>query len=212
MIRTSARAVGVVLNHPQIHQFLLYLGELQEWNQAINLTACRDDASIIHNLFIDSLAIIPHLPSAASLLDIGAGAGLPGVPVKIALPSLQVTLLEATRKKANFLRHLIRVLGLASTTTLEGRAETLSNADQRHPCFDLVISRALSRLETFLHLGAPFVKKGGYLLAMKGPKAEEELNACQKTLRELSFGSSRLEALRLPGTSKKRYLILLKKL
>ena len=211
IIRNDAREVGVFLDQKQIQLFLIYLRELKEWNQKVNLTSLKDDTSIIKNHFIDSLSIIPHLPSAISLLDMGAGAGFPGVPLKIARPPLQVTLLEATRKKANFLRHLIRTLELSHITTLEGRAEAVTAHDQPHPLFDIVISRALARLKNFLLLGAPFVKKGGYLLAMKGGKAEEELHESRKTLRKLSFAVSRVQEVQLPGNKKKRCLILLKK-
>jgi 16S rRNA (guanine527-N7)-methyltransferase len=211
IIRTGASEVGLFLDQKQIQLFLIYLRELKEWNQKINLTSLKKDASIIKNHFIDSLSIIPHLPSVTSLLDMGSGAGFPGVPVKIARPSLQVTLLEATRKKANFLRHLIRVLELSHITTLEGRAEAVTPQDQPRLLFDIVTSRALTRLKTFLVLGTPFVKKGGYLLAMKGAKAEEELLESQKTLRNLSLAVYRKAAVQLPGIKKKRWLILLKK-
>ena len=211
IIRTAAREVGIFLDQKQIQLFLIYLRELKEWNQKVNLTSLKDDTAIIKNHFIDSLSIIPHLPPAISLLDMGSGGGFPGVPVKIARPSLQVTLLEATRKKANFLRHLIRTLELSHITTLEGRAEAVTAHDQPHPFFDIVISRALTRLKPFLLLGEPFVKKGGYLLAMKGTKAEEELRESQKTIRDLSFTVSWKKEAQLPGTNKKRCLILLKK-
>lgn len=211
IIRTAASDVGLILDQKQIQLFLIYLRELKEWNQKINLTSLKKDASIIKNHFIDSLSIIPHLPSVTSLLDMGSGAGFPGVPVKIARPSLQVTLLEATRKKANFLRHLTRVLELSHVTILEGRAEAVTPHDQPRPLFDIATSRALTRLKTFLVLGAPFVKKGGYLLAMKGAKAEEELLESQKTLRNLSLAVYRKAAVQLPGIKKKRCLILLKK-
>jgi len=211
IIRTAAREVGIFLDQKQIQLFLIYLRELKEWNQKVNLTSLKDDTAIIKNHFIDSLSIIPHLPPAISLLDMGSGGGFPGVPVKIARPSLQVTLLEATRKKANFLRHLIRTLELSHITTLEGRAEAVTAHDQPHPLFDIVISRALTRLKPFLLLGEPFVKKGGYLLAMKGAKAEEELRESQKTIRDLSFTVSWKKEAQLPGTNKKRCLILLKK-
>ena len=210
ILQDDAREVGVLLDQKKIQMFLIYLRELKEWNQKINLTSHEEDAAIIKNHFIDSLAIIPHLPSPVSLLDLGSGAGFPGVPLKIARPALQVTLLEAMRKKANFLRHLIRTLKLSQISTIEGRAEAI--ADHKHPLFDVVTSRGLARLKTFILLGAPLVKKGGYLLAMKGAKAEEELLESEKTLRRLSLALYRKERLQIPGLKKKRSLILLKKL
>lgn len=205
----DAGEVGVLLDRKQIRLFLHYLRELKEWNQKINLTSLDDDESIIKNHFIDSLSIIPHLPRATTFLDLGSGAGFPGVPVKIALPNLQVTLLEVTRKKVNFLRHLIRILNLSQIGIIEGRADV--SADHGHPPFDIVASRGLASLKRFILLGAPLVKKGGYLVAMKGAKAADELLESDETLRRLSLALYHKQEVKIPGLKKQRSLILLQK-
>jgi 16S rRNA (guanine527-N7)-methyltransferase len=211
ILKNGARDVGVVLDQKMVQAFLLYLRELKEWNQKINLTSIKDDEAIIINHFIDSLSIIPHLPSTATLLDLGSGAGFPGVPLKIAAPALTITLLEATRKKANFLRHLTRILGLPQITVVESRAEKFCEACPNHPGFDFVIARALAPLETFLRLGYSLAHQGGYLVAMKGEKADEELKKSQAILNQFSLKVDKKILFHLPPTNKKRYLIFMKK-
>ena len=210
-IINDARQIGVFLDQKMVQEFLIYLKELKEWNQKINLTSLKTDEAIITTHFIDSLTLIPHLPSSASMLDLGSGAGFPGIPLKIAAPAHNITLLEATRKKANFLRHIIRRLGLSKTTVLEYRAEHFKSPDPSHPVFDSVIARALAPLKTFLQLGAPLVKRGGHLVAMKGEKIEEELKESHAVFKALSLEVDKKVALQLPQSNKKRHLIFIKK-
>jgi 16S rRNA (guanine527-N7)-methyltransferase len=211
LITNDASKVGVLLDQKMVQQFLIYLKELKEWNQKINLTSLKEDKAIITNHFIDSLAIIPHLSPSTSLLDLGSGAGFPGIPVKIASPAQSITLLEATRKKANFLRHIIRKLGLVKTTVVECRAEHFKSSDPPLPGFDYVIARALAPLKNFLQLGTPLVMKGGHLVAMKGEKIEEELKESQSVFKALSLEPDKQVALQLPRSKKKRHLIFIKK-
>jgi 16S rRNA (guanine527-N7)-methyltransferase len=211
LIKNDASKVGVFLDRKMVQAFLIYLKELKEWNQKINLTSLKKDEAIITNHFIDSLSITPHLPSSASILDLGSGAGFPGIPLKIAAPAHNITLLESTRKKANFLRHIIRRLGLSRTTVVECRAEHFKSSAHSHPGFDCVIARALAPLKIFLQLGAPLVIEGGQIVAMKGEKAEEELKECQAALKDFSLEVDKKIALQLPPSNKKRHLIFIKK-
>ena len=211
ILKEGAREVGVPLNQEMIQMFLVYLKELKEWNQKVNLTSLKKDTSIINKHFIDSISLVPYLPSNASLLDLGSGAGFPGIPVKIAKPSIKVTSLEATRKKVNFQRYLIRILGLTRIYPLQGRAEHLQFEEGSPSDFDIVTSRASFRLGKFLALGIPYLKKGGYLIAMKGKRAKEELKDNQHILKDLSVEESRTEEIILPG-GERRCLIFIKKL
>ena len=211
-LKEGASELGVSLNCKMTQMFLVYLKELKDWNQKVNLTSLKKDTAIISKHFIDSLSLVPYLPSKASLLDLGSGAGFPGIPVKIAKPSLKVTLLEAKRKKVNFQRHLVRKLGLTCMDFLQGRAESLKTENGLHLSFDIVTSRAFSRLERFLMLGMPFVKRGGCLIAMKGKHAREELKDSQDMLRGLPLEVSRIEGLTLPFGGGRRYLIFVKKM
>ena len=210
-IKNGAREVGVVLDQKMVQDFLLYLSELKEWNKKINLTSLKEDEAIVTNHFIDSLSIIPYLPSSATVLDLGSGAGFPGVPLKIAAPALTITLLEATRKKANFLRHITRILGLTNIAVVECRAEKFSEADPAHPGFDFVLARALAPLKTLLRLGSPLAHEGGYLVAMKGEKADEELKKSKAALKDLSLKIDKTIMFLLPPNNKKRCLIFMKK-
>ena len=212
ILKEGAKEVGVSLNQHMIQRFLAYLKELKEWNQKVNLTSLKEDEPIIIRHFIDSLSLVPYLPKMGSLLDLGSGAGFPGIPVKIVRPSLKVTLLEATRKKVSFQRHLIRALGLSQIHVIQGRAERLKTGSALTLSFDIVTSRALSKLEKFLVLGEPFVKKGGYLVAMKGRQAEEELKASREVIKTLSLAINRKVELQLPVLKGKRYLIFIEKM
>ena len=211
ILKEGASAASVFLNQKMIEQFMRYLDELKEWNRVINLTSLKEDDAIIIKHFVDSLSPVPHLPLKASLLDMGSGAGFPGIPIKIARPTLAVTLLEATGKKVNFQRHLIRTLGLTGVSILQGRAERLAREKGNARNFDIVISRAFSGLEKFLRLGAPFVKNGGCLIAMKGKRAEKELRESAHTARALSLEVSKIETLPLSAAKEKRCLIFMKK-
>jgi 16S rRNA (guanine527-N7)-methyltransferase len=210
-LKNGARDVGVTLDQKMVQAFLLYLSELKEWNKKINLTSLKEDEAIVTSHFIDSLSIIPYLPSSATVLDLGSGAGFPGVPLKIAAPALTITLLEATRKKANFLRHIIRILGLSNIAVVEFRAEKFSEEAAANPGFDFVLARAFAPLKTLIRLGYPLVRQGGYLVAMKGEKADEELNKSQTMLKELSLTIDKKIMLLLPHNNKKRCLIFMKK-
>jgi 16S rRNA (guanine527-N7)-methyltransferase len=211
LLKNDAREVGVVLDQKMVQAFLVYLSELKEWNKKINLTSLKEDEAILTNHFIDSLSIIPYLPSSATVLDLGSGAGFPGIPLKIGAPALTITLLEATRKKANFLRHITRILGLTNTAVVECRAEQFSEAAPAHPGFDFVLARAFAPLKTLLRLGYPLAQQGGYLVAMKGERADEELKKSQTLLEELSLTIDKKIMFLLPPNNKKRCLIFMKK-
>jgi len=210
-LKEGAKEIGVSLNQKMIQMFLVYLKELKEWNRKINLTSLKKDTHIVTKHFIDSLSLVPYLPLKASLLDLGSGAGFPGIPVKIAKPSLEVTLLEAKRKKVSFQQYLISKLGLTGITAIQGRAESLKSENTSPFSFDIVTSRAFSRLERFLVLGKPFVRRGGHLVAMKGGKAEKEIEDSQDIIEGLSLKISKTVALNLPSLNERRYLIFIKK-
>ncbi|MEE9504478.1 MAG: 16S rRNA (guanine(527)-N(7))-methyltransferase RsmG [Thermodesulfobacteriota bacterium] len=211
VLKEGAKEVGVSLSQEMIQMFFVYLKELKEWNQKINLTSHKEDKTIITKNFIDSLSLVPYLPSRSSLLDLGSGAGFPGIPVKIAKPSIKVTLLEATRKKVSFQQHLIRSLGLSRINVIQGRAESLKSDSTLPASFDIVTSRAFSKLKKFLMLGEPFVKKGGCLVAMKGRQAEEELKDSQEVIKALSLHTSRKVELQIPSLKEERWLIFIGK-
>jgi 16S rRNA (guanine527-N7)-methyltransferase len=176
-LNEGARALGVGLGVGQIGLFLIYLEELKRWNRKINLTKITTDSGIITRHFLDSLTICRHLKGAKRLLDIGSGAGFPGLPVKIAMPEVEITLMDSVEKKVYFLRHIIRRLNLKGVEAIKARAEDRDIGERLKDSFDFVVSRAVSGLEDFLRLAMPYLSRGGRVIAMKGPKVRDELEA-----------------------------------
>ncbi len=202
ILKSGADAVGVQLNRHMIEMFELYLVELKAWNQKINLTSLKDDKSIIIDHFIDSLSVVPYLPTTGRLLDVGSGAGFPGVPIKIARPEIDVTLLESKRKKINFLKQVILLLNLSHTTVLHGRIESFVPRESML-LFDIIIARAFTRLEPLLKLAQPLLQDGGYLIAMKGKEGRHELKKNGHILKSLSMEVVKAVDLQLPESHKK---------
>jgi 16S rRNA (guanine527-N7)-methyltransferase len=166
LLRETSKEVGVQLGDSQAEDFWLYLQELLEWNRTINLTAVTDPVDIIIKHFVDSLTPLPYLASSRSLLDIGSGAGFPGIPLKIAAPYLRLCLVDSQRRKVSFLKHIVRTLSLREVTVVHGRVEELPRQD---PPFTAVISRAFRRIEPLLEVVIPLLGPGCTLIAMLGP-------------------------------------------
>src|SRR6266436_572599 len=151
-----------------VEQFLRYRQELLDWNTRINLTAITDPEEVLLKHFLDSLSLlIVYDRPGARLLDIGAGAGFPGLPLKIARPQWQVTLLEATGKKVTFLRHVIETLQLKNVVAVHGRAEELAHKAEYRAAFDIVTARAVASLPRLLEYAAPYCRVGGQIILLK---------------------------------------------
>lgn len=160
----------------------LYLERLLHVNRSLNLTAITDPETAWQRHILESIALIPHLQSAQHLLDLGSGGGIPGIPLAILLPRLDITLLEATGKKARFLRETCEALGLSRVTVCAERAEHEGRNPASREQFDAVTCRAVGSLAEILELAAPLLRVGGHLLAVKGRRADEELHAAEKAL------------------------------
>jgi len=206
----GAHAFGVYLEEEAVRAFDLLLKELLKWNRKINLTAIRTEREIITKHFLDSLSIHPYLEKSVSLLDVGSGPGFPGIPLKIAKPALDITLIDAVRKKVDFQRHVIRSLGLKGMEAIQGRIEDPETIRRMEGRFDRVVSRAFSSLPTFLHLAYPFLKRRGIALVMKGGLRGEETQTGIEGERD-RFTLQRAVVFPLPFTSMKRTLLLFEK-
>lgn len=182
----SCQTLGLSLSPVELDQLTRYLDLLFQTNQQFNLTSIVDPEKAWMRHILDSLSLLPHLiddesdtsgggSGSVSLIDVGSGGGLPGIPLAICLPQVNITLLEATGKKARFLEQVVRDLQLANVRVIHERAETLGQHKNHRQQYDLAIARAVGPLRVLLELTLPFVKVGGKLLAMKGVKAEAEL-------------------------------------
>jgi 16S rRNA (guanine527-N7)-methyltransferase len=210
ILQQGSLELGVSLNSAQLASFLKYLRDLQGWNKKINLTSITDEKDIIIKHFLDSLTPIGFLSGVETLLDIGSGGGFPGLPLKIAMPSLKVTMMDSVEKKVHFIRHMIRTLDLKDAEAISGRVEAPDLIYRLSGAFDCVTSRAFAELEAFVTLGAPYVKSGGMLLAMKGPAVEEELKA-MGDVKGLGLSAPEVYEVEVPFSGRKNSLVVMRK-
>ena len=195
-------ALGLALPERTEERLLAYLALMSKWNRTYNLTAVRDEAGMVTHHLLDSLAVLPHLGAAATLADVGSGAGLPGLPLAIARPALKLTSIEANHKKSAFQQQAKIELGLANVSIHCGRVEVLKPATP----FDAVVSRAFSDLAEFVRLAGRLVRAGGRLLAMKGVYPQQEIAALPAEWR-----LAEACVLAVPGLDAQRHLIILER-
>jgi len=192
--------LGIPLGGEQQQRLLDYLVLLQKWNKVYNLTAVREPENMLYQHLLDSLAVLPHV-GAGHLLDVGSGAGLPGIPLAVANPALRVTLLDSNHKKTTFLRQACIELGLNNVAVACMRVD----AFEPQQLFDAVISRAFSDLSEFVRLAARLSRPGGVLLAMKGIYPYDELAQLPA-----EFKQYEVVALNVPGLEVQRHLVILR--
>lgn len=189
-VRTELAALGLVLDPEVLERLDAYLGLLLEANQNVNLTAVREPEAAWRRLIIDSLTPLPllELPPDARAVDIGTGAGLPGLPLAIVCPGVHFSLVDSTRKKISFLESVIAELKLENVQVLAERVETLGQQRDHRETYDLAISRAVGPMPLVLEYSVPLVKIGGMVIAMKGPKVMEELEVSSDAMIRLGAG------------------------
>lgn len=180
----GARQLGVELSERQVEQLVQYKSLLLEWNGKMNLTAITEDIEVITKHFLDCMTINKALDmnKIKTVIDIGTGAGFPGLVIKIAFPHLKVTLVDSLKKRLTFLDEVIKVLGLEDVICVHSRAEDLGKDKAYREGFDMCASRAVANLAVLSEYTLPFVKVNGYLIALKGQKLEEELEQGQKAI------------------------------
>jgi len=200
--------LGVKLTEQQLNQFLQYRQELLDWNTRINLTAISDPDEVLLKHFLDSLSLLlVYDAHHARLLDIGAGAGFPGLPLKIVRPHWQVVLLEATGKKVRFLQHMIEALQLKDVEAVHGRAEELAHKARYRASFDVVTARAVASLSTLLEYAAPFCRIGGQIILPKKGELAEELAQGKRAAKQVGTGFKADIPVSLPGLEDGRRLL-----
>jgi 16S rRNA (guanine527-N7)-methyltransferase len=205
----ASQEVSVFLSAQQVELFWLYLQELLDWNRTFSLTGIKNPDDIIIKNFIDSLTPLPYLDSSGRLLDIGSGAGFPSIPLKIASPELEVQLVEASRKKVSFIKHLIRTLGLKGVSVLHCRVEEMEQPERP---FHTIISRAFRRPAPLLQLVSPLMEPSTTLVAMLGPTTREEHNELEELALTESLEVSRVVSLELPHGRGGRTLVFFTKM
>ena len=207
----GAKTFGIDLDEKAIQSLETYLIELLKWNQKINLTAIRSEKGIVVKHFLDSFSVNPYLPKHSSILDIGSGAGFPGIALKIVQPTLEVTLIDSVLKKVDFQKHILRLLGLKEVEAIHGRVQDKGILQRLGGRFGIVLSRAFSDLQTFLALSFPFLKEGGTVIAMKGEVDDKEMRLLLET-EETRYRLKNVAPLTLPSSSFKRTILLFEKI
>jgi len=205
--------LGIRLSTRQIEALELYEKELTSWNTRFNLTAIRDPESIRVKHFLDSLSCLLALRDAppSRLIDVGTGAGFPGLPLKIVIPTVRLTLVESVGKKVEFCRHMVEVLGLEGVDVLHARAEEIGHMRGQRGLYDWGIARAVASLPVLLEYLLPLVRIGGRVLAQKGESGPTEVQASERALRLLGGQVQQLIPVHLPGVAEDRYLIVIHK-
>ncbi|MBW1676465.1 MAG: 16S rRNA (guanine(527)-N(7))-methyltransferase RsmG [Deltaproteobacteria bacterium] len=205
----GARAMGMRLDLSQIAQFAIHARELLAWNRFTNLTAITDPVEIAVKQFLDTLPLSRLLPLGSRVLDIGSGGGFPGIPLKIMRPDLEVTLIDASRKKVSFQKHIIRTLALKDIEARHIRAEELKGELQPEiRQYDVIVSKAVSKLDRFLDQAIPLLRRPGVMIAMKGRSVEAELEAVSSKI-EAEGLTLTVKKYRLPHLDIERSLIIL---
>jgi len=212
-LREELEKQGLSLTDRSLAQFETYFELLVDWNQRMNLTAITDREGVMEKHFYDSLtpAFFADFSAVSKLIDIGAGAGFPSLPIKILFPHIKVTIVDSLNKRIHFLQELTQTLGLSDVTCIHGRAEEVAQKPDFREKYPLVMARAVARLPVLLELCLPFVQVGGEFIALKGSSGEEEVKEGKKALHLLGGEIERLENLRLPSEESKRTLIWIKK-
>ena len=193
-------------------KFDKYLELLQEWNNKINLTAITDKDGIELKHFYDSLTISEYIKPNSSLIDVGTGAGFPGIPLKIKDESIKLTLLDSLNKRLLFLEEVEKELKLENVENVHGRAEDIGQEKNFREKFDYATSRAVARLSVLVEYLLPFVKLGGYCICMKGPNIEEELKDAEKAIKVLGGEIEKIDNFKLENDENERNIIIIKKI
>ncbi len=217
-LKDGAQAMGIRLTQAQLAAFQFYYDELVAWNQHFNLTAITDYDQVQVRHFLDSLSCLlleevrlALRRPAARLIDVGAGAGFPSIPLKLLHAQARLTLLEATGKKVTFLDHMVQALGLQFTSVVHARAEELGHEAAHREQYDLALARAVAELSVVAEYTLPFCKAGGYVVAQKGEAGAAEAWSAERAITLLGGQLQRVMPVQLPGLPEERTLVVIRK-
>ena len=207
----KSKILGVRFSVEQIEQFYKYMNLLIEWNEKMNLTAITEPKEIILKHFIDSITILKYIDDNSKLVDVGTGAGFPGVPLSIMNPTLKITLVDSLNKRLIFLQEVVKELNLKNIEIVHARAEEFGQNKNYREKFDIATSRAVANLATLSEYLVPLVKIGGKIISMKASNAKEEINDAQKAIEVLGGKIEKIEEFDLPESDIGRTIIIIDK-
>lgn len=205
------KELNIDLSEKQLEQFYEYMNILTKWNKVMNLTAITEPKEIIIKHFVDSLTVLDKIKGGNSIIDVGTGAGFPGIPIKIACPSVKVVLLDSLNKRINFLNEVISKLELKDIKTFHGRAEDYGKDKNHREKYDIAIARAVAPLNVLIEYLMPFVKLNGKCICMKGIKVEEEIENSKRGIQILGGDKIITDDFSIPNTDIERSIITIEK-
>ena len=210
-LKESLDRINIDIKEDNVEKFNLYMKELLEWNEKINLTAITEEKDIILKHFVDSLTALKYIKKGSKVIDIGTGAGFPVIPLKIQREDIKIILMDSLNKRINFLKEMIIKLSLENIEAIHSRAEELArNIDYREG-YDIAISRAVANLSTLVEYMLPFVKIGGKCICMKGSNIDEEVENSKKAIKELGGKLIKVDNFILPNSDYERNIIIIEK-
>ncbi|HMQ52665.1 MAG TPA: 16S rRNA (guanine(527)-N(7))-methyltransferase RsmG [Anaerolineae bacterium] len=215
VLQAGAAQFQISLNERQLAAFELFAQELVTWNEKFNLTRITEPAEIAVKHFLDSLSVLAAWPAglaSPAVIDVGSGAGFPGVPLKIVRPTMRLTLLESTGKKAKFLTHLVQVLGLRQTEVVTARAELAGRQPRHRAGYDLAVARAVAPMAVLAEYTLPLLKVGGRVIAQKGQSPIEETRTAEAAIRILGGKLTAILPIEVPGLDAARHLVVIDKI
>jgi len=214
ILNEASNNEGLKFDQKKYDQFMLYKDLIKEWNEKINLTAIKEDEAIVKKHFIDSMKVFKfdQLKNAKNVIDIGTGGGFPGIPMKIIKPEVNIVLLDSLNKRIIFLNEVINRLDLKNIKAIHGRAEDFAKEKQYREKFDVAVSRAVANLTVLSEYCIPYVKVGGYFVAMKGPAVEEEIKLSKNAIRMLGGQIEHIEKVQIEGSDLNHNLVIIKKI
>lgn len=210
-IKEYMNKINIEISDKQIEKFFDYMNLLLEWNEKINLTAITEPEDIILKHFVDCATILKYIKDEDKIIDIGTGAGFPGIPLKILNEKLDITLMDSLNKRINFLNEIINKLDLKNIVAIHARAEELARNKEYREKFDIATSRAVANLSTLSEYMLPFIKKDGMVISMKGSNIEEEVKNAKKAIKILGGEIEKIDNFNLANTNNIRNIITIKK-